>query len=143
MRRLIDLFKKITLYNKWFPYFSETYMYKWVKTLLAKWAVLKYGDPSQGMFIVGVTGTDGKTTTCNFIHKVINDNLGKALLVSTANIKVGDKEQFNHYKMTSLDPAHLQAILASAKQAGCKYAVLEVASHGLAQNRFAGVDFDL
>ena len=45
--------------------------------------------------------------------------------------------------MTSLDPSHLQALLAMAKQAGCKYAVLEVASHGIAQNRFEGVEFDM
>lgn len=127
----------------WFPYISETFIYRRVKTLIAKWAVVKYGNPSAGMFVIGVTGTDGKTTTCNLIHKIVNDNLGKALLISTANIKIWDTEQFNHYKMTSLDPAHLQAILASAKQAWCTYAVLEVASHGLAQNRFAGVSFDM
>lgn len=69
------------------------------------------------MFIIGVTGTDGKTTTCNLIHKVVNDNLGKAILISTANIKIGDQETFNKYKMTSLEPAHLQALLATAKQA--------------------------
>ena len=90
-----------------------------------------------------MTGTDGKTTTCNLIHKVVNDNLGKALLVSTANIKIGDNEMYNKYHFTSLEPAQLQAVLATAKNAGCKYAILEVASHGIAQNRFTGVDFDM
>lgn len=138
-----NFLKKIMLYEVWFPYFSETYIYKRVKTLLAKWAIVKYGDPSRGMFIIGVTGTDGKTTTCNLIHQVINDNLGKALLVSTANIKIGDQETFNHYKMTSLDPSYMQALLATAKAKGCRYAVLEVASHGIDQNRFTGVEFDM
>ncbi len=130
------ILKKVLLYDLWFPYFSETYVYRWIKTIAAKRAAIKYGNPSHGMFIIGVTGTDGKTTTCNLIHKVINDNLDKTLLVSTANIKIGDQEQFNHYKMTSLEPAKLQELLANAKAAGCKYAVLEVASHGIAQNRF-------
>jgi len=138
-----DLIKKITLYDKWSPFIMESYIYKWFKSLSAKRAVVKYGNPSQGMFIIGVTGTDGKTTTCNLIHRVVNDNLGKTLLVSTANIKIGDQETFNHFKMTSLDPSHLQALLARAKEAGCRYAVLEVASHGIAQNRFDGVEFDM
>ncbi len=138
-----NLLKKVILYNLWFPYFSETYVYRMIKTLAAKRAVLKYGNPAQGMFIIGVTGTDGKTTTCNLIHKVVNDNLGKALLISTANIKIGDREMPNRYHFTSLEPAQLQSILATAKHEGCTYAVLEVASHGIAQNRFAGVDFDM
>lgn len=138
-----NLLKKVMLYDLWFPYFSETYIYRWVKSLAAKRAVVKYGNPSQGMFIIGVTGTDGKTTTCNLIHKVVNDGLGKALLVSTANIKIGEQETFNHYKMTSLDPAYLQQLLARAKEEGCRYAVLEVASHGISQNRFEGIDFDM
>lgn len=131
-----SLLKKVMLYDIRFPYFSETYIYRRVKSFMAKRAVVKYGNPSQGMFIIGVTGTDGKTTTCNLIHKVVNDNLGKTLLVSTANIKIGEKETFNHYKMTSLDPSYLQQLLAKAKEEGCRYAVLEVASHGLSQNRF-------
>ena len=105
-----NLLKTLVLYDRWFPYISESYVYRRIKSLAAKRAVVKYGNPSQGMFIIGVTGTDGKTTTCNLIHKVVNDNLGKALLVSTANIKIGDQETFNHYKMTSLDPSHLQAL---------------------------------
>lgn len=138
-----NFIKKVTLYDRWFPYFSDTNLYRFIKNISAQWAVFTNGNPSQGMFIIGVTGTDGKTTTCNLIHKIINDNLGKAILISTANIKIGNEEKFNHYKMTSLEPAHLQAILAEAKQLGCKYAVLEVASHGIAQNRFAGVDFNM
>ena len=138
-----NLLKTLVLYDRWFPYISESYVYRRIRSLAAKRAVVKYGNPSQGMFIIGVTGTDGKTTTCNLIHKVVNDNLGKALLVSTTNIKIGDQETFNHYKMTSLDPSHLQALLANAKQQGCHYAILEVASHGISQNRFEGVEFDM
>lgn len=138
-----NLVKKIFLYDLWFSALSQTYLYQWVKSIIAKTAVMMHDHPSQRMFIVGVTGTDGKTTTCNLIHKVINDNLDKALLISTANIKIGDREIFNHHKMTSLDPFALQALLAQAKQEGCRYAVLEVASHGISQNRFAGVDFDM
>lgn len=110
-----NLLKRVILYNVWFPYFSETYVYRLIKTLAARWAVIKYGNPAQGMFIIGVTGTDGKTTTCNLIHKVVNDNLGKAILISTANIKIGDRDMPNHYHFTSLEPAQLQAILATAK----------------------------
>ena len=111
-----NLIKKIFLYDLWFPVFSQTSLYQRVKGLVAKAAVMIHDNPSRGMFIVGVTGTDGKTTTCNLIHRILNDNLGKTLLISTANIKIGDNEVFNHYKMTSLDPFALQALLAEAKQ---------------------------
>jgi UDP-N-acetylmuramoyl-L-alanyl-D-glutamate--2,6-diaminopimelate ligase len=90
-----------------------------------------------------VTGTDGKTTTSTLIHKIMNDHVGKTLLISTAAIKIGDQEIFNEKKMTSLDVYDLQATLTTARDNGCKIAVIEVSSHGLDQYRFEGVDFDM
>lgn len=63
-------------------------------------------------------------------------------MISTANIKIGNKELENNKKMTSLDVFDLQSILATAKDSWCKIAVLEASSHGLNQYRFEGVDFD-
>jgi UDP-N-acetylmuramoyl-L-alanyl-D-glutamate--2,6-diaminopimelate ligase len=83
-----------------------------------------------------VTGTNGKTTTVNLIHKILNENVGKCVSVSTANILIGDQEVPNTKKMTSLDIYDLQSTLAMAKDAGCKIAVLETSSHGLDQYRF-------
>lgn len=63
-------------------------------------------------------------------------------MISTANIKIGNQYLENKKKMTSLDIYDLQSILATAKDSGCKIAVLEVSSHGISQYRFEGVAFD-
>ena len=78
----------------------------------------------------------------NLIHKILNDQVAKTVMVSTANIKIGNQELENKKKMTSLDVFDLQSILATAKDSGCKIAVLEASSHGLNQYRFEGIEFD-
>lgn len=99
--------------------------------------------PTNWMFVIWVTWTDWKTTTANIIHKLINDNLWKTVLISTVNIKIWDEELFNEAKMTSLDPMQLHKILAFAKERWCDYAVLEVSSHGIDQYRFEWISFDM
>jgi UDP-N-acetylmuramoyl-L-alanyl-D-glutamate--2,6-diaminopimelate ligase len=93
------------------------------------------------MFVIWVTGTDGKTTTCNLIHHLIQTNLGNCVMVSTANIKFGDQTNFNDTKMTSLNVYDLNKLLAQAKNQGFNYAVIETSSHGLSQSRFEGISF--
>ncbi len=104
---------------------------------------LIYENPAKDMFVIWVTWTDGKTTTCNLIHHVINKNLGKTALITTAVIKFWDEVLANEHKMTSLDPKELWKIIQIAKEVWCTYLVLEVASHGLHQHRFEWVDFDM
>lgn len=72
----------------------------------------------------------------------MNDHVSKTVMISTANIKIGDQDLENNKKMTSLDVFDLQSILATAKDSWCKIAVLEASSHGLNQYRFEGVEFD-
>lgn len=95
------------------------------------------------MFIIWVTGTDGKTTTSNIIHHIVNQNLGKTALITTAVIKFWDETIANTYKMTSLDPFQLWKMLQIAKEVWCTYVVLEVASHGISQHRFEWINFDM
>lgn len=101
-----------------------------------------YSAPSKNFFVIGVTGTNGKTTTVNLIHKILNDHVAKTVMVSTANIKIGNKDLVNTKKMTSLDIFDLQSTLATAKDSWCKIAVLEASSHGLNQYRFEWIAFD-
>ncbi len=101
-----------------------------------------YSSPSKDFFVIGVTGTNGKTTTVNLIHKILNDHIAKTVMISTANIKIGNQDLVNTKKMTSLDVFDLQSVLATAKDSWCKIAVLEASSHGLNQYRFEWVEFD-
>ncbi len=142
MRMLKSLIKKITFYDKLYFLLKDSVIYQLRKKLNGQIANTLYGYPSRNFFVIGVTGTNGKTTTVNLIHKILNDHVAKTVMVSTANIKIGNQNLENKKKMTSLDVYDLQSILATAKDSGCKIAVLEASSHGLNQYRFEWVDFD-
>lgn len=137
-----SLIKKLIAYDKIYDFLKTSVFYQLRKQLNGQIANTIYGKPSKDFFIIWVTGTNGKTTTVNLIHKILNDCVSKTMMVSTANIKIWNKEIKNTKKMTSLDIYDLQSNLAIAKDAGCKIAVLEVSSHGLEQYRFEWVKFD-
>jgi len=137
-----SLLKKILMYDKLFFLLKDSVIYQLRKKLNGQLANMMYGYPSKNFFVIGVTGTNGKTTTVNLIHKILNEHVGKTVMVSTANIKVGNQDLANTKKMTSLDVFDLQSVLATAKDSWCKIAVLEASSHGLNQYRFEGVEFD-
>lgn len=136
------LVKKVIFYDKIYDVVKHSFVYQAWKKLNGQIANFLYGEPSKDFFVIGVTGTNGKTTTANLIHKILNDNLAKTVMISTANIKVGNEELKNVKKMTSLDIYDLQSTLAIAKDSWCKVAVLEVSSHGMDQARFEGTEFD-
>lgn len=102
-----------------------------------------YSFPSQKLKVIGVTGTNGKTTTVQMTGKVLEEAGHKVAVASTINFKVGDKEWVNKSKFTTLSSWALQKFLKQAVSAGCDYAVIEVSSHSLDQNRVWGVDFDM
>ncbi len=101
-----------------------------------------YGFPQKKLKIIGVTGTDGKTTTSNFLYHLLSKNGYKVGLISTINAKIGDKEIDTGFHVTSPDPQVILKLLAQMVDEGIEYAVLEVTSHGLLQNRFGNIDFD-
>lgn len=142
MRRLLTVFKKIILWDLVrFPLLKHTPLYTMRHKLNGKIANIIYWNPSSQMFVIGVTWTDGKTTTCNLIHHLIQSNLGNCVMVSTANIKFGTQTSFNDTKMTSLNVFDLNKLLSQAKSQWFNYAVIETSSHGLSQSRFEGVSF--
>jgi UDP-N-acetylmuramoyl-L-alanyl-D-glutamate--2,6-diaminopimelate ligase len=108
------------------------------------WLCAAWHDfPSRKMTLVGVTGTDGKTTTANLIHAILRAAGLEVGMVSTVNARVGEEEIDTGLHTTTPDPPHLQHYLARMVEAGATHVALEVTSHGLAQHRVAGCDFDV
>lgn len=137
-----SLLKKLFFYNTLYPLLKQSFLYQAWKRMSGQIANALYWHPSKDFFVVGVTGTNGKTTTVNLLHQILNDNVAKCVSISTANIRIGEQIIPNKKKMTSLDIFDLQSTLAMAKDSWCKVAVLETSSHGLDQYRFEGVEFD-
>ncbi len=95
--------------------------------------------PSRKLIVIGVTGTDGKTTTSTLIHSILGKGCG---LISTISADVGDQTLDTGLHVTTPSAPQIQALLAQMLANGLQYAVLEMTSHGLAQGRLNGIDLD-
>jgi UDP-N-acetylmuramoyl-L-alanyl-D-glutamate--2,6-diaminopimelate ligase len=102
-----------------------------------------YQHPSREMVVIGVTGTDGKTTTTTMIHQMLVSAGRRAGSMSTVDIRFGDMVDPNDSRQTTLEALEVQAQLARMRDAGLKYVVVETSSHGLALQRVVGVDYDV
>ena len=116
--------------------------YKIYKSAESEFAKVYFWNPSKDMIVIWVTWTDGKSTTCNLIHKILNDNLWKTALFTTVNNKFWDEEHANKYKMTNVSAWQTQEFLKTAVEKWCKYYVLEVSSHWISQKRVANIEYD-
>jgi len=93
--------------------------------------------------VIGVTGTNGKTTTVNLITNILNTAGYKVGMASTINFQIGETRWINDTKQTTLGPFFLQKTLRQMVKAGCKYAVLEISSHSITQSRINGINIDV
>lgn len=98
-----------------------------------------YDNPSEKLKLVGITGTNGKTTVATLSHRLFMALGQKAGLLSTVNVMVG-KEEFAATHTTP-DPVQLNSYLKKMVEAGCKYCFMEASSHGIEQRRIAGLRF--
>lgn len=104
-------------------------------------AVVLYRYPARSLTVIGVTGTDGKTTTTNMIYHVLKQAGKRAGMVSTIGAKIGDQTIDIGLHVTTPSPFTLQKLLRQMVNEGCQYAVVEVTSHGLDQHRLFGCNF--
>jgi UDP-N-acetylmuramoyl-L-alanyl-D-glutamate--2,6-diaminopimelate ligase len=106
----------------------------WHKTK-ALAAAVRYGFPAKKLTVIGITGTDGKTTTVGMVAHILNANGIKVGALSTAFFRINDRVEWNATQKTSPSPFIIQKFLRDLVDAGCTHAVLEYSSHGLVQGR--------
>lgn len=121
------------------PYFKVENSRK----LLAHLAAAFYDNPARKMTMIGITGTDGKTTTANLIYNILQAAGFKAGMISTVNAVIGDDVLDTGFHVTTPDAPDVQLYLSMMVDAGITHVVLETTSHGWAQFRVDACEFDL
>jgi UDP-N-acetylmuramoyl-L-alanyl-D-glutamate--2,6-diaminopimelate ligase len=115
-------------------------LYHWC---LAYAAAAWYRFPSDQLIVIGVTGTNGKTTTSYFIAKALEATGLKVGCTSTALLKIAGREWINSTKMTMPGRFFLQSMLRKMADEGCTHVVIETSSQGIVQHRHAAVAYDV
>lgn len=112
----------------------------------AAWALLSaawHGFPSRELTVVGVTGTDGKTTTSSLIGAILEAARIPTGLVTTVAAEIAGQSLDTGFHTTTPEPPEIQAYLRSMVAKGSRVAVLETTSHALALDKVLGIDYDL
>lgn len=110
---------------------------------LARIAAAFWGFPARRLVTIGVTGTDGKTTTVHLIASVLEAAGWPVGYLSSVAFKTGGDAELNATHMTTMQSPEVQGSLAEMLRAGQRYAVIEASSHGLALNRLDECEFDI
>jgi UDP-N-acetylmuramoyl-L-alanyl-D-glutamate--2,6-diaminopimelate ligase len=100
-----------------------------------------FDNPSRELKLIGITGTNGKTTTTTLLHDLVTDLGYAAGLISTVVNKIEKEEILATH--TTPNPVALNALLREMVDAGCEYCLMEVSSHAIHQHRIAGLEFDI
>lgn len=104
-------------------------------------ANIRYGFPGRKLKIIGITGTDGKTTTCFFLNSILNTWGKKTGLITTVEVRIGEHSHTTGLHVTTPDPWELNRLLSEMVTEQCEYVVLEVTSHAIHQKRILGIPF--
>ncbi|MDN5275228.1 MAG: murE [Candidatus Saccharibacteria bacterium] len=117
---------------------EETYRRSRVKLVSAR-----YGNPARHLRVIAVTGTNGKTTTVNYINEILKEAGLKTAMFSTAVIEIAGKRQVNDMNVTVATTQHMQGFFRDARRAHVDYVVLEITSHALHQHKLATVPIEV
>ena len=120
-----------------------SFIVSWYHFLLAFFGAVFYGFPSKKIKVIGVTGTNGKTTVVNMATEILEKAGYKVTSISSIKFKIKEKERPNMLKMTMPGRFKIQKFLREALNLGCQYAVLEVSSEGIKQHRHRFIDFSV
>jgi UDP-N-acetylmuramoyl-L-alanyl-D-glutamate--2,6-diaminopimelate ligase len=112
-----------------------------VRRTMGLWGAHFYGYPSRDMKVVGVTGTNGKTTISYLVESILAAAGIEPGVIGTINYRYCGREFPSHH--TTPESLDLHALLAEMKKAGARAAIMEVSSHALVQERVCGIDFDV
>ncbi len=113
------------------------------RLVMAEFSAIFYDHPSGELVTIGITGTDGKTTTTNLVYHILQTAGIPTGMISSVNAVVGKESLDTGFHVTTPESPDIQRYLAQMCDAGLTHVVLETTSHGLAQKRVAAVDYDL
>ena len=117
-----------------------------VRQTLALCCAAFHDFPSRAMTVIGITGTDGKTTTATILEAILaaDDAVDATVgVITTIGARIDGQEIDTGFHVTTPEAPQVQRFLAQMRDAGCRYAIVESTSHGLAQERVAAVDYDI
>ncbi len=117
-------------------------VFEWYHLAFAYGGAIFWRYPSKKLFVVGITGTKGKSTTSELVRTMLQGAGYKVALASTIQFKIGNTSEPNLFKMTMPGRAYLQKFLRKAVDAGCTHAVIEMTSEGARQFRHKGIEMD-
>lgn len=102
----------------------------------------QYGFPARGLRVIAVTGTNGKTTTANYLNEIFKANGNRTALFTTAVIEIAGDRQLNELNATVASTARMQEFFRDAKTAEVDFVILEITSHALMQHKLDGVPIE-
>ncbi|MBI2113328.1 MAG: hypothetical protein HYT50_02000, partial [Candidatus Wildermuthbacteria bacterium] len=120
---------------------APTFLISWYHFLLSFLGALFYGFPSRNLVVIGVTGTNGKSTTVDMISRIFEEAGLKTASLSSIRFRIQGNEQKNMLKMTMPGRFFIQQFLRRAVSEGCTHAVVEVTSEGILQHRHRFIRF--
>ena len=109
----------------------------------AKIISARFGNPARDLRVIAVTGTNGKTTTVNFLNEILKEAGYRTAMFSTANIEIAGKQTVNDTNSTTATVARLQKFFRNAKKANVEFALIEATSHALDQYKFEGLPIEM